>query len=79
MDHKLRGEALLTGKDDTLRAGVTDTGFCIQYRESLFEHFDRIGRLFEKEPPILSHMEIGMTRGLKMYGMGMQGAKGDQT
>ena len=79
LDHKLRGEALLTGKDDTLRAGVTDTGFCIQYRESLFEHFDRIGRLFEKEPPILSHMEIGMTRGMKMYGMGMQGSKGDQT
>lgn len=70
---------MLTGKDDTLRAPKTAAGFCIQFRESLYEHFNRLGRLFERDPPLLSNMEIGMSRGLKMYGMGMQGEHGDQT
>ena len=34
--------------------------------------------MFEKDPPLLSNMEIGMERGLKLYGMGMQGEHGDQ-
>jgi len=79
LDHKIPDDERLTGADNTRRAGKTSTGFCIQYRETLFEHFDRIGSLFEKEPPLLTHMEIGMDRGLKMYGMGMQGSKGNQT
>lgn len=79
LDHNLDDVEKLTGTDNTLRAGKTSSGFCIEYRESLFEHFDRIGRLFEKEPPLLSNLDIGMDRGMKMYGMGMQGSEGDQT
>lgn len=79
LDHTLKGEELLTGKDDTLRAAKTNSGFCIQYRETLYEHFNRLGRLFEAEPPVLTNMQVGMERGLKMYGMGMQGEHGDVT
>ena len=77
LDHKLNEEDKLSGKNNELRASVTSSGFCIEYRETLQQHYERVGKLYAREPPLLSNMQIGMDIGLQMYASGMQGTYGD--
>ena len=81
LDHERPIDAPLDGKNLTARADVTPDGYCVEYRESLKGHFNRVGQLLHNErvPRLVSDMEIGMKRGLKMYGFGMCGAYGNQT
>ena len=77
LDHNLDPDNF-DNADDSLRAPTTDLGHCIIYNESLTDHFDRVGVVLGIEPRILSDMDIGLRRGLPLYGLGMQGSEGDQ-
>ena len=80
LDHDRPLDAPQDGRNTTLRAAETPQGYCIEYRESLYGHFQRLGLLLDnkREPRLISDLEFGMTRGLKMYGLGMCGGFGDQ-
>ena len=41
---------ILDGKDKDLRAKRNDDGICIEYEESLYKHFKRVGIYFDDGP-----------------------------
>ena len=43
LDHMRGPDAPLDGKNLTLRAATTPDGYCIEHRETLRQHFLRIG------------------------------------
>ena len=51
-------------------------GYCIEYRESQYDHFYRYGKVWEKKP--ISFFAIGMERGMYLGVLGAQGLKGDR-
>ena len=57
------------------RAGKTEEGYCIEYRESLKEHYDRYMAIWETKP--ISYFAIGMTRGLQFAAFSLQADEGD--
>ena len=61
LDHAIPPDAPLTGHSGN-KAAVTKDGYCIEYRETLKEHYERYMRIWEKKP--ISYFAIGMTRGL---------------
>ena len=54
LDHERGVNAPLNGKNDTLRAEVTEEGYCIEYRESKMQHFERLGTWIEQKPARIS-------------------------
>ena len=70
LDHTRGPDAPLDGKNLTLRAAVTPDGYCVEYRETLFQHFMRVALWFAKQPYRISPMQIGISRGVKIYGIG---------
>ena len=63
LDHARSPDAPQDGPN-TGKAAVTKEGFCIEYRESLQNHFDRYAAVWKKEP--LGVFEIGIERGIYM-------------
>ena len=59
------------------RAPETKEGYCIEYRESLDDHFKRYGMVWKTKP--ISVFEIGMDRGIYILTLGLQARKGDRT
>ena len=77
LDHNYVGAQ--DGKNVTARAPTTPEGYCIEYRETLEEHAYRLGRELGKNPRPVSNLQIGITRGLNIYGYFRQAKKGDNT
>ena len=57
---------------------MTDDGYCVEYRESLLQHFARLGSFFDRKPMPISGQQIGVDRALKFYGLSRQGEFGDR-
>ena len=70
LDHTRGPDAPLDGKNITLRAKVDADGYCIEYRESLRQHFMRIGNFLNNKPMPISGFQMGKDRALAIYGLG---------
>ena len=78
LDHTRPIDAPFDGKNLTLRANVTPDGYCVEYRESLWQHFLRVGAWLNAKPMKITGWQMGKDRGLKLYGLSRQGFFGDR-
>ena len=58
---------------------MTKDGYCIEYRETLFDHYMRIGKWMDIKPYKISPYDYGLDLGLEFYGRGKCGYYGDNT
>ena len=79
LDHDRPVDAPLDGKDLEARAAETKDGYCIEYRESLLSHFERIGNFMEPEPKPISGWDMGWDKAIDLFGKGKCGQFGEQT
>ena len=73
LDHGRPRDAPNDGTDLAARAAVSKTGFCIEYRETLEEHFTRIGNFLEPEPKPITGWDMGWEKAVDLYGKGKCG------
>ena len=73
LDHDRPADAPLDGKDLSLRAAKTNDGYCIEYRETLKAHFDRIGAFLEPEPKPITGWDLGWENAVDLLGKGKCG------
>ena len=67
--------APLDGKNITMRAAEDSRGYCIEYRETTEQHFKRYGEVWKGRH--IGFTAIGMTTGMELASLGVQGSKGD--
>ena len=60
-----------------MRAAKTKDGYCIEYRETLKEHFDRIGDFLEPEPKKITGWDMGWENAVDLLGKGKCGQYGN--
>ena len=71
---------VLDGKDLNLRAKRNEDGLCIEYKETLYQHFGRVGQYFDPGPKqvIDPPNDLDLTLALDLYGLSRQALYGDQ-
>ena len=57
---------------------MTEKGECVQYHETLLQHFERISTWMKTEPQPIGPTQIGLERGKILYGLSKQGMFGDR-
>ena len=69
LEHSRSPSAVQNG-DKSLRADVTKDGYCIEYRESLFDHYWRLGKWMNQKPYPIKPLDYGVELALELYGLG---------